>query len=259
MKKLLIGITSAETIIESFNTPARPVTLVNQAYVDLALSFNATPIILSLQSPHEHIISLLSMLDGLIFIGGQDIDPTCYNQSQRVEYSPHISGSGKPFMRPFDYRPSKKRDNFEIALYHAAKERFIPILGICRGLQIINVAEGGTLYQELPEPKIINHERGEDGFIHHHHIEINISSKIFEILKKQFYTMSSMHHQGIDLLAPTLNKAAWAEDGIIEIIELIDNKNFIVGVHGHIEQTRMNLKAYDLLLEAFFERALRSS
>src|SRR5437879_5669909 len=168
MRSLLIGITTSNTIVASQNVCARPVTLVNQAYVDLAPSFGATPLLLSSQTALEHVEYLVSVLDGLILIGGQDIDPELYDQRLKVEYSADIHGSGRPYLRPIDYQPSIKRDRFEIALYQKAKARQIPILGICRGLQLINVAENGTLYQELPEPKIINHERGEDGWIHHH-------------------------------------------------------------------------------------------
>lgn len=255
MSALLIGITTSSTIVASENVCARPVTLVNQAYVDLAVSFQAVPLLLSSHTSHEHIGQLVSMLDGLILIGGQDIDPQLYGQSARVEYGAHIRGSGKPYLRPIDYQPSLRRDRFEIALYQAAKARGKPILGICRGLQLINIAEGGTLYQELPEPKTIHHERGDDGWIHHHPIQIDPNSAVYSLLEREHYVMSSLHHQGIDRLGNNLRKAAWAEDGHIEIIELIDEQNFIIGVHGHIEQTRQNLKLYDKILYAFYERA----
>ena len=255
MTALLIGITTTNTIVASENVCARSVTLVNQAYVDLVASFGATPLLLSSDTPHKHIDNLASVIDALIIIGGQDIDPLVYNQTAKVEYSAHILGSGKPYLRPLDYQPSARRDRFEIALYHATKNRRKPILGICRGLQLINIAEGGTLYQELPEPKIIHHERGEDGWIHHHPIQIDPYSYVYSLLEQEHYVMSSLHHQGIDSLGDNLRKAAWAEDGLIEIIELIDDKNFIVGVHGHIEQTRQNLKLYDKILLAFYDRA----
>lgn len=254
---LLIGITTCESSVASTNVCSRPVTLVNQAYVDLPVSFSATPLLLSSHTPLENIPSLVALLDGLIIIGGQDINPQFYNETNKVTYSADILGSGKPFLRPQDYEPSLRRDYFEIGLYKAAKQKHIPILGICRGLQLINVAEGGTLHQELLEPKTIQHERGDDGFIHHHPIIIDPLSKIYTLLECDTYIMSSLHHQGINILAPSLYKAAWAEDGLIEIIECIDEQNFIVGVHGHIEQTRQNLKLYDRLLYAFFERARR--
>ena len=255
MTALLIGLTTSETFVESDNVCIRPVTLVNQAYVELAPSFGATPVLLSQQTPLEHVADLVSMLDGLILIGGQDIDPQVYGQDLKVHYSAETKGAGKTYFRPLDYQPSIKRVRFEIALYQEAKTRHIPILGICRGLQLINVAEGGTLYQELPEPKKIHHERGQDGWIHHHAIQIDPSSGVYSLLEQENYIMSSLHHQGIDRLGNNLRKAAWAEDGLIEIIELIDEHNFIIGVHGHIEQTRMNFKLYDKILCAFFTRA----
>jgi putative glutamine amidotransferase len=244
-------------MVASDNVCARAVTLVNQAYVDLVASFGAVPLLLSSHTPLEHIKQLVSRLDALILIGGQDIDPQFYGQSARVEYSAHVHGSGRPFLRPIDYQPSIIRDRFELALYQEAKAYKKPILGICRGLQLINIAEGGTLYQELPEPKTIHHERGDDGWIHYHPIHINPASHVYGMLEQESYMMSSLHHQGIDRLGTNLLKAAWAEDGHIEIIELIDDQNFIVGVHGHIEQTRQNLKLYDKILYNFYERAKR--
>ena len=255
MTALLIGFTTSETSVQSDNVCTRPVTLVNQAYVDLAPSFGATPVLLSSRTPLDQVAKLVSILDGLILIGGQDIDPQVYGQEAKVEYSAHAQGAGKPYLRPLDYQPSTRRDRFEIALYQEAKARHIPILGICRGLQLINVAEGGTLYQEIPEPKKIHHERGDDGWIHHHAIEIDPRSGVYSLLERQDYIMSSLHHQGIERLGNNLRKAAWAEDGLIEIIELIDEHNFIIGVHGHIEQTRANLKLYDKILHVFFARA----
>ena len=258
MTALLIGITTSSTVVASDNVCAQVVTLVNQAYVDLVSSFNATPLLLSSHTPIEHVAKLVSVLDGLILIGGQDIDPQLYGQSAKVEYSAHVHGSGTPYLRPIDYQPNIKRDRFEIALYQEAKARHKPILGICRGLQLINIAEGGTLYQELPEPKTVHHERGHDGWIHHHAIQVDPHSRVYSLLEREHYIMSSLHHQGIDRLGNNLHKAAWAEDGQIEIIELIDEKNFIVGVHGHIEQTRQNLKLYDNILCAFYERARKN-
>jgi putative glutamine amidotransferase len=258
MTSLLIGITTTEAVVESMNVCARPVTLINQAYVDLAPSFGATPVLLSCHTPLTSIGRLVAALDAFIIIGGQDIAPEIYQAVPKVAYSAEVNGSGKPFLRPLDYQPSLQRDHFELALYHEAKARHKPIFGICRGLQLINIAEGGSLHQELPEPRTIRHERGDDGFIHHHEIYIDTNSKIYSILERESYVMSSMHHQGIERLGANLHKAAWAEDGLIEIIELIDDNNFIIGVHGHIEQTRTNLKLYDLLLRAFFERAAKA-
>lgn len=250
-----IGITTSETIIASPNSCLRPVTTVNQAYVELASSFNAVPLLLSCRTPILQVEPLTSMLDGLILIGGQDIDPQMWAATNQVQYQSNLQGMGKPFLRPIDYQPSIVRDRFEVALYHSAKRRRIPILGICRGLQLINVAEGGTLHQELPEPMTVQHGKGDDGFIHHHLITIDKKSKVFALMQTEQYVMSSLHHQGIDRLGQNLKKAAWADDGLIEIIEGVDNDNFVVGVHGHIEQTRQNLRLYDTILQAFYERA----
>ncbi|HXW53289.1 MAG TPA: gamma-glutamyl-gamma-aminobutyrate hydrolase family protein [Myxococcota bacterium] len=255
MNRPLIGITTTETTLSTHGSCARAVTLINQAYVELVTSFSAIPILLSYRTPLPQIERLASVLNGLILIGGQDIHPSIFNETLKVQYEADLQGYGKPYLRPLDYQPSIVRDRFEVALYHACKERQMPVFGICRGLQLINVAEGGTLHQELPEPRTIQHERGHDGWIHHHMIEIDPKSVVFTLMKTTSYAMSSLHHQAVDQLGRNLRKVAWSEDGVIEIIEMIDQHHFIVGLHGHVEQTRQNLKLYDNILQAFMERA----
>jgi putative glutamine amidotransferase len=255
MNRPIIGITTTEITLTTPNSFLRPVTLINQAYVELATSYGAVPLLLSYRTPIHQINHLASLLNGLILIGGQDIHPNLFNDTPKVKYQADVQGMGKPYIRPLDYQPSFIRDRFELTLYHACKARKIPIFGICRGLQLINVAEGGTLHQELPDPRSIQHDRGDDGWIHHHMIEIDQKSIVYSLLKTSSYAMPSLHHQCIDQLGASLYKAAWSEDGIIEIIELINHDYFIVGIHGHIEQTRQNLKLYDNILQRFMERA----
>ena len=256
MQRPIIGLTTSETGLTSKNGCERPVTFINQAYVAMVKSLDAVPLLLSCHTPLSELEHLARFLDGLVLIGGQDIHPEAFNDTPQVQYRDDVKGTGKPYLRPLDYQPSLIRDQFEIKLYQTCKSLKLPILGICRGLQLINVAEGGSLYQELPEPRLINHDRGDDGFIHHHLIHLDPQSKAFSFLQQEVYVMSSLHHQGINRLGKDLQKAAWSEDGIIEIIENIDEENFIIGVHGHIEQTRTNLKLYDTILDAFIERAI---
>ena len=238
MKKPVIGVTSVQTFFH------KPVILVNQSYVSLIASLGGLPVIVT-EEPR-----IVDKLDGLLIIGGQDIDPELYGAQQQVTYQ-EISGLSRRYLRSQDYAPNRIRDDFEIALYHAAKAKKIPILGICRGIQLINVAEGGTLYQELPESSKIQHEGGPDGHSHGHFIKIDPNSKTYELMQTEHYPISSLHHQGIECLGKNLRAAAWAEDGLIEIIEWENKDQWVMAVQGHIEQTRLNYPLYDQLVRAF--------
>jgi putative glutamine amidotransferase len=226
-KKPLIGITT----VQNFAHPN---------YTSMISAMGGLPVLLT-EKPE-----VVSRLDGLVIIGGQDVDPILYKAKQEVVYK-EMSGKGERYLRPMDYAPNRKRDDFEIALYQAAKLKKIPILGICRGLQLINVAEGGTLYEELPESKIF-HEAGADGWAQGHFIKIAPGTKTHQLLQVEDYVMSSRHHQGIEQLGKNLKASAWSEDGLIEIFEWAGDDQWIFGVQGHIEQTRQNYPLYDRLL-----------
>ncbi|MES2503468.1 MAG: gamma-glutamyl-gamma-aminobutyrate hydrolase family protein [Myxococcota bacterium] len=245
-KAPVVGITTVQTSINSGDFH-KPVVLVNQAYVNLVADFGAIPVLVTENE------AIVERLDALLIIGGQDMDPAFWHAKQEVDYQA-IPGVGKRFCRPLDYAPNRKRDQFELALYQAAKSKKIPIFGICRGLQLINIAEGGTLHQELPESNI-QHETGPDGTTQCHFINIDPNSYAHELMQVTSYTMSSRHHQGIDRLAKNLKATAWSEDGLIEMIEQVDSENWMMAVQGHIETTRVNFPLYDRLMEAFIERA----
>src|SRR5579871_5257911 len=131
MHRPIVGITTTETALSTSNAFLRPVTLVNQAYVELVTSFGAVPILLSYRTPLHQVGHLASLLDGLILIGGQDIHPSLFNDVLKVKYKDGLLGNGKPYVRPLDYQPSIARDRFEVAIYHACKAKGAPILGIC--------------------------------------------------------------------------------------------------------------------------------
>ena len=243
-KKPLVGLTTVHT-----NVP-RPVILANQAYVDLLADFGAIPVLLTQDT------DVIEHLDALVLIGGQDIDPELYGQKQEVSYrgSPEFS---KRYHRTPDYAPDRWRDDFEMALYQAAKARKIPILGICRGLQLINVAEGGTLYQELPEPIRVWHESGPEGSSFGHFIRIDLQSKLYRLMQTEHYASSSSHHQCIDKLGKNLRASAWSEDDLIEAIEWHNDEQWLMAVQGHIEQSRLNYPLFNRLVEDFVHQSSR--
>ncbi|MBH1989257.1 MAG: gamma-glutamyl-gamma-aminobutyrate hydrolase family protein [Myxococcaceae bacterium] len=241
-RKPIIGITTVSTILE------KPLVMLAQSYVDLIASAGGIPVLLT-QDPE-----VMKILEGLLIIGGQDLDARLYQPKPRVVYR---AGCNMPWKRPLDYAPNRRRDDFEIELYQAAKKKRIPILGICRGLQLINVAEGGTLYEELPKSKVL-HESGPDGWAEGHFIRIDSQSRTFNFFKTQSYYLSSRHHQGIKDLASSLRASAWAEDGLVEIVEWAGPDQWIFGVQGHIEQTRHNFPLYQNMIDDFIRSSIET-
>jgi putative glutamine amidotransferase len=255
-KKLIIGITANKKTVSVNFSAKQDVTYIADTFLDLFKSYdNIIPIIIS-QENVEHVEEICGILDGLIISSGEDVDPSFYKALNLIKYDDNVKDLGSHYHRSKLMAPNKKRDQFEISLYKAAKEKNIPILGICRGMQLINVAEGGTLYQELPASHI-SHFIEKDGWIHYHNIELDKDSKVYEIFKISTYTISSIHHQGVDKLGNNLVASARAEDGLIEIIEHME-KDFIVGFQGHIEHM-FNFPLYRKVIDVFVEKAMERS
>lgn len=150
----------------------------------------------------------------------------------------------------------EKRDIFEIRLIKACLKMGKPILGICRGMQILNVALGGTLWQDMPSqnPKaFIQHMQKAPGNIATHYVEINKESRLHDILGDGLY-VNSRHREGIKKLAPSLREAARARDGIIEAVESRDNE-LVAAVQWHPEN--MEDGVMDPLFRAFADRIIR--
>jgi putative glutamine amidotransferase len=249
----VIAITTSAIAEHDGNGHRKHISRVNNRYVALVTDFGAIPVLMFAECKPTWTKELLSRVDGLIIIGGQDLDPKTYGEDNLVRYDPALRGSGGPFHRPMDLAPNRRRDDFEIALYQSAMDMGVPVLGICRGMQLINVAEGGTLAQEM-EQTALDHSAGDDGFVHHHPIELAQDSFTRKALQTSHYFTSSIHHQAVSRLGHHLRKAGWSPDDNIEVIERIDDEHFALGILGHIEQTRRNLPLYDRLIKAFIAR-----
>ncbi len=196
--------------------------LLSRSYVEAvqragALVVMLPPDELLLTSPEE----ILDLLDGLVMAGGADIDPASYG--------------AQPHPETLDTVP--ERDRFEIALLRAAIEREMPVLGICRGMQLINVAYGGTLLQHLPE-RFGHHEHlrvpgtfdGAD-----HDVELVEGSLAARAAGEIYHATKSHHHQGVDQLGEGLQiSGSSAMDGLPEAIEMPDRR-FVLGVQWHPE------------------------
>ncbi len=168
---------------------------------------------------------LIERVDGVVFSGGADLDPALFGRSPEA---------GLGLVDPV-------RDAFEVALYRAARARGLPILGICRGIQVVNVAEGGTLHQHLPAVEgTIQHEQRNIDYPPFHALRLEPGSIAATAAGTELVTVNSAHHQGIKDLAPTLRATAYADDGLIEVVEAQDAP-WLLAVQWHPE---MNYALY---------------
>ena len=169
---------------------------------------------------------VLELIDGLLLAGGADIDPSCYGRQPREETAV----------------TTPERDVFEIALARAAIERDLPVLGICRGMQLINVACGGTLEQHLPE-RFGHHEHRRvlgsfDGA--DHDVELRAETLAMRVVGESSHATKSHHHQGVDELGEGLIVSGTSDmDELPEAIEL-PNRSFVLGVQWHPEADAMS-------------------
>jgi putative glutamine amidotransferase len=165
-------------------------------------------------------------IDGLLLSGGSDLDPSYYGEEPVPELNPTIP----------------KRDAFEMALVEHALERGVPVFGICRGLQVLNVALGGTLYQDLPSqlhPDLIAHRQQVPKWQWTHEVEVDGNSKVAGIMETDDIRVNSYHHQAIKDLSGDLVAVAHSSDGVIEAAESPNlSERWLVGVQWHAEAMR---------------------
>ena len=185
-----------------------PVFTLAEAYVESIQQAGAMPVMIPLGLPEEQLSELLSRVDGVLFSGGGDVHPERYGSS------PH------PLVDFVD----EDRDREEALLVNHAVQRGLPVFGICRGLQLINVALGGTLYEDLGAqfPGAIRHDYAEEHQRDYlaHRVEVKQGSLLAEVLGCSSVQVNSLHHQGIRQLAAGLQVSAYAPDGVVEGVEL---------------------------------------
>jgi putative glutamine amidotransferase len=168
----------------------------------------------------EAIEPLLDRLSGLCLSGGPDIDPETYEERPHPELGP---------IEP-------DLDRFELALARRADERGLPVLAICRGMQALNVARGGSLHQHLPDrPGVtIDHRRREGADHTVHEVTVAAGSRLARLMGAPTATVNSFHHQGIHRIGNGLRAVAWSPDGVIEGVEA-PARDFVLGVQWHAE------------------------
>ena len=179
---------------------------------------------------------LLDGLRGLCLSGGPDLHPSAYGAEPHRELGP----------------TEPQLDTFEIALLRAAEAREMPVLAICRGLQLLNVARGGTLIQDLPtqRPSQIDHRQAQAGSTATHDVALD-DSLAARCLGVRDARVNSFHHQAVDELGAGLRAVGWAPDGVVEAIEATDRR-FTVAVQWHAE-SMIGSPEQDRLLAAFAE------
>ena len=218
MPRPLIGVSAA---IERAHYGAWDVeaTLLPRSYARAAYAAGGIPVLLP-PGPVEGTDELLRRLDGLILAGGADIDPASYG--------------AEPDPRTGETWP--ERDAFELALARGALESDVPLLGLCRGMQLLNVARGGTLIQDLAPVVGDERHRPTPGTFAEHEVRLEPGSLAARAVGAERLVVKSHHHQGVDRLGDGVVATGWAEpDGLVEAIEVPDRR-YVLGVLWHPEE-----------------------
>lgn len=213
---------------------------INAAYISAVEDAGAVPFIIPVSSDLEKTKKLIDLCDGLLFPGGEDIDPGYYGEN--------------PHKNLGEIRPEVDKFLFHSLLY--ALEQRKPALGICKGMQMMVVATGGSLYQDIYS------QREEETFLHCqsgrrtygvHQVQIDKDSRLFQILETEQIATNSMHHQSVRTLGKGLRLSAHTEDGIVEAVESLDGR--LIGVQWHPEEMVPESEAMKRLFQNLVQRA----
>lgn len=229
-----IGITGGHATTPGSQPPTDKPTL---DFWNAIAQAGGTPVVLTPASGDPAL--LLAGLDGVLFTGGEDIDP------------PHYGEGRHPALGPTDLA----RDDFELALFELAWRAHLPILGVCRGMQIMNVARGGTLYQDLPSQRSgdVFHAQKAHKDEHVHALRWAPGSRLGAIMGEPT-GINSLHHQAVKDLAPGFTAVAWSPDGVVEAMEG-EGPAFRVAMQWHPEILASWEEASQRLFRAFVEAA----
>src|SRR5713101_1317191 len=212
----LVGVTTSITVGQ---TPERA--YVNSAYLHAVQQAGGVPVLLPPQLSKASLERLVRGLDALLLTGGGDVDPATFGQA------PH----------PTLYEVAPARDALETQVTLIALEKKTPLLAICRGIQVLNVALGGSLHQDVAtEPGTqIQHSQKEAREQTTHKVTVTPRSRLGRVLGAEDLEVNSFHHQVIKSLGRGLVPVAWAPDKLVEGVELDDDSQFVLGVQWHPE------------------------
>ena len=223
MKKPIIGISSNEMVNFDGWFLEQDIVYVKKEIIKVVDEVGGIPLIIPMLNNDRHVDSYLDTIDGLIITGGHDVYPLLYSEDMQLKCG--------------DIHP--QTDFFDSYLLKKALKRQMPIIVICRGVQIANVSYQGTLIQDIERDKqsVIKHHAPKESNLNVHKINILDNDSLFSKvtgLKDKAY-VNSIHHQAIDELASIFKVVAKANDEVIEIIELKDSKQFFIGTQFHPE------------------------
>jgi len=216
MSRPLIGLSGGETLIEPEKNESPRVCGVRRDYLDLLNRTGSDAVVLPFSGSNS-MDTIVTHLDGIVFTGGDDIDPAIY---------------GEP-MDPRVLSVCRERDDFELKLMAHAHRLRIPIFAICRGMQILNVFRKGTLYQHIDGHRL---GKMETALQRRHPIAVQRGTLLHSIVGRDEISITSTHHQAVKALGDGLRISAVAADGVVEAIEDIDPDFFILGIEGHPER-----------------------
>jgi putative glutamine amidotransferase len=217
---------------------------VNEAYTNALAAFGLIPIVLPPLEPRLA-IGALGDVAGLVLTGGEDVDPARFGET------PH----------PANGEPHAARDAYELALARTAHDQRVPTLAICRGLQVMNVALGGSLIQDVPSqhPGNIDHDPEGKRAQRVHRIDIEPKARLASIVGATSIFTNSSHHQSLDRIAAELYVAARSTDGIVEAAEARDPAWWMLGVQWHPEELVDTAEDWDRRIFAAFAAEVRAS
>ena len=189
-------------------------------YMDLIIKNGGVPVVLSFCDDADSVKEIADRFDGFVFTGGDDIAPCYYNQDKTEQCG----------------EPCQKRDSLEFALFKEVIKTEKPVLGICRGMQFLNVALGGTLYQDLPTQRksTTSHKQPKPSDALTHGVTVVKGTPLYDIVGTESLMVNTLHHQAVDKLADGLKVCAIAEDGLVEAF-YAPEKAFLMGVQWHPE------------------------
>ena len=217
----------------------------NAAYVRAVEGAGLVPLVVPPLAHPEQATAILERADGLLLTGGEDVDPAHYGAA------PHPRGNA----------PHAARDATELALAREARDRRVPTLAICRGIQLINVALGGTLVQDLPSerPGGLDHDPGTSRSSRSHDLAVERGSRLAEALGGTALAVNSFHHQAVDAVGYPLVVTARSADGVIEGLETPRDADWwVIAVQWHPEELTGDAAEWDRGLFRAFAEKVRS-
>jgi putative glutamine amidotransferase len=236
----LVAVTTTTVVLET-SRHRQPEISMYAAYASILERLGLTSVLVTPVHTKGSLRRLARLCCGMVLTGGEDIDPACYGAEPIPELEP----------------VNKARDVAELQMVELALEEEIPILGICRGCQLLNVSFGGTLYQDLDRerPGALRHSQREPWGMRSHRAEVEPDSLLGRMLDMPVLEINSFHHQAIRDVGDGLRVVARADDGLVEAVEAVDHR-WVLGVQWHPERHEATAPAQDpdrRLIRAFAE------